>query len=736
MTKFDTPKVTTKVTNSEVVTRDKIKSDKKVVTPNLSPHEMEDTKMKENLPVENDFLDCSTQGRIKTLKKNLQAVYLKMTDFNSDVSSAIEKLKSVSTFDKDTCFSDEVITAAAYAKLFDGKTFADFKSSIQNQNKKNSFLLEWRGVVKDKADKIKDRQTDLTTQKNDIQAKINSLSFIADNEDDLQGVSFPEGYSVSANGIEKVVGEKMITVCRRPVVIKSKSRSFEDKTHKLVLAYLSENGKWQELPAVGEEIIFSSRTLVSQRAYGLPVTSTNANMVVDYLDAFKVRNEKILPMSLNVSRCGWYNFGDTDYFVDPRRKCFIADDNRNIEIVVDDNNTFAKSLKSVGSLDEWLKAYEIAKKSPIARLIVAASVAAPLLNIFDGERNFVLYIYGTTRGGKSTCLLCGASAVGNTDMVISFDGTNNGLLGRAAETTDYAFFVDEKQSADARLKDQFQRFVYSVANGKERQRANKDGSFKSVREWQNITICNGETELLDDNATEGAFTRLLQIHAPKTILAADDCKEIRRIIRHNYGHALPLVIDKIFDYGFDNLRENFNDACEVFAENFPNLLDDYRRYVAIMTLADAVLNMCLGVDEDAAFADAVDNAKIIFEFVPTIADISDFEREKNFILGFIAQNQKYFLGATPAQIENLPFIYGKFDDDFVYIAVTAFKEACTKANFDYKKVRDDLIEEKFFVPDDKIFKGRKTPYNFVQKKIGGTKDNFYRIPKNFITDID
>lgn len=688
-----------------------------------------DEKTQANSPVENDFLDFSTQGRIKTLQKNLQVVYQKMTDFNSDVSNAIEKLKSVSTFDKNTCFSDEIITAAAYAKLFDGKTFVDFKSGIQNQNKKNSFLLEWRGVVKDKAAEIKDRQTDLTTQKNELQAKINSLSFIADNEDDLKGFSFPEGYSVSANGIEKVVGEKMITVCRRPAIIKSKSKNVEEKNFKFVLAYLAENGTWQELPAAKASTVFNFRKLIDLSDFGLPVTSSNANLLVDFLDAFKVRNEKILPMSLNVSRCGWYNFGDTDYFVDPRRKCFIADDNRNIEIVVDDNNTFAKSLKSVGSLDEWLKAYEIAKKSPIARLIVAASVAAPLLNIFDGERNFVLYLYGTTRGGKSTCLLGGASAVGNTDMVISFDGTNNGLLARAAETNDYPFFVDEKQSADKKLQEQFQRFIYSVANGKERQRANKDGTLKTVREWQNITICNGETELLDDNATGGAFSRLLQIHAPKIILPADDCKEIRRIIRHNYGHAFPLVIEEIFKAGFDDLRENYNYLVKKFAETFPNLLDDYRRYMAIMTLADVILNIALGVDEEKAMTDAIDNAKIIFDFVPTLEEIADTPRERNFVLDFIAQNQKYFLGATPAEIEQLPFVYGKFDEDFVYISVAAVQTACKNAGFNYQKLVADLIEDAFFIPDDKILKGRKKPIQSVLKKINGINTRCFKIPK-------
>lgn len=690
-----------------------------------------DEKTQENLPVENDFLDCSTQGRIKTLQKNLKAVRQKMEDFNEEVKANVEKLKNQSTFDRDSAFADEVLQAAAFAKLFDGKTFSDFKAGIQNHiatNKTEKFLKDWLECVKEKVVEITDRRKDLATQHTTINAKILSLKFI-DAHDELKNFVFPAGYSVTENGIEKIVGDKSLTVSRVPAFIQAKRKNFEEKTFKFVLAYLAENGTWQSIPAASASTVFNSRKLIDLADFGFPVTSGNANLFVDFLDAFKATNEKRLPLSLNVSRCGWYNFGDTDYFVDPRRKCFIADENRNIEIVVDDNNTFAKSLKSVGSLAEWLKAYEIAKKSPIARLIVAASVAAPLLNIFDGERNFVLYLYGTTRGGKSTCLLGGASAVGNTDMVISFDGTNNGLLARAAETNDYPFFVDEKQSADKKLQEQFQRFIYSVANGKERQRANKDGTLKTVREWQNITICNGETELLDDNATGGAFSRLLQIHAPKIILPADDCKEIRRIIRHNYGHAFPLVIEEIFKAGFDDLRENYNYLVKKFAETFPNLLDDYRRYMAIMTLADVILNIALGVDEEKAMTDAIDNAKIIFDFVPTLEEIADTPRVRNFVLDFIAQNQKYFLGATPAEIEQLPFVYGKFDEDFVYISVAAVQTACKNAGFNYQKLVADLIEDAFFIPDDKILKGRKKPIQSVLKKINGINTRCFKIPK-------
>ena len=666
-------------------------------------------------------------------KAKLQRINSTITELENEKKSAIEKLRGAERFDRNFIFSTEILNAAAIVSTCDKPTFREFKFAVKNQNPKDNLIRDWEKEIKIKSEEFLKRQANLLAQKKYIDSQIVSSDFVADNAE-LNNFSVLEDYQISSAGIEKLVGDKSVTVSRVPVIIKSKIKKLDTKTFRYVLSYLSDNGKWQDIPAKNASTIFNARKLIDLSDYGLPVTSSNANLLVDYLDAFKVENEKNLPLYYETSQCGWHTFGDNDYFVDPRRKNLITDNGRNAELVADDSSNFTKSLKSAGSLEEWKKAYDIAKKSPVARLTTAASIAAPLLKPLD-ERNFVLYVHSKTLSGKSTSLYLGSSAVGKTDMVVSFDGTNNGLLGMAAETTDFSFFVDEKQAADQKLKDQFQRFIYSVANGKERTRANKDGSIKNVREWKNITICNGETELLADNSTGGAHSRLLQIAAPKKILSADDCKTIRGIIKKNYGLILPLVIDEFFKYGFDNLRELYNEIVKNFTDLYPYVLQEYCRYVALLTVADAILNITLGVEENFAFKDAIDNARKIFDLVPTNEEISDTPREIEFVTGFITQNQKCFLNATvDTTIDKSPRVYGKFDEDFVYITTTALKDACKQNNFDYNKIVADLSDEKFFLPDDKIPKGRKKPYSFVVRKIGRATLNCFRIPEEFINN--
>lgn len=658
-------------------------------------------------------------SQIDSLKTELRNNSKALAKFDSDKKAALELLRNVETFDSNTIFSDEIITAAAFAFIFDKKAFSDLRLDIKNygnkyKDKKIS-LNDWLADVKDKASEINSRQKDLIARHNQIQAQISSLSFISA-YDVLQGLTFPEGYSVSTkSGIEKVKGESVITVCRRPVIISEKFFDVEDKKYKITLSYMSTTGTWKTLPATSAAIIANKNKLVDLAENGLPVTSSNATALVDFLDAFNAQNENKFPITYTVPRCGWYFFDGKDCFVDPRRQSTLTDENKNISVKVDSLSQFAKSLLQVGNIAQWKKAYALAKKSPVARIMVAATIAPILLKIL-GERNFLLHIYAPTRAGKTTALYLAASAIGSDKIIRSFDATKNGLTGAAADVNDYPFLIDEKQVADQRIKEQLDTLVYSLANGIGRTKLNKDSTLRKLADWRTIVIMTGETQLLSDNVTGGANTRLLTIVAPKIILDPDTCKEIRDIIKGNYGLIFPLVIDKIFELGFDNLRKWYNEIVDSFSKAHPELLNEYCRYIAVLTLADALLNSVLGVKN--ALADAIIAAKSIFPLIPTNAEVSDTARERDFVLSFIAQNQSRFIGGN-IPLDRMQMIYGKLDGvDYIYITVKALQDACKNEGFDYRKLVDDLINEGFFVPADTIEKGRKAPRSCVKQRIG------------------
>ena len=679
----------------------------------------------------------STASSIDLLKVELRSVNKALDEFDSKKNSALEKLRNVKVFDSDTVFSEEIIRAAAFARLFDKQAFSNFKRDIinyGNQHKEKKVSAnDWLSDVKDKAAELSSQQSNLLTRRNEIQSEIHSLSFIADN-DFLKGFSFPAGYSVTNNGgVIKIEGEKIISVCRRPVIIKSKTYNAEERVYKLELAYQKTNGKWKTLTPVEAAIVFNRNKLVDMANYGLPVTSSNATALVDYLDAFNAENEENFSTTYAVPRCGWYNFDDKDCFIDPRRDCNTNDDDHNVSVKVDSESQFAKSLRQVGKLEDWKKIYHLAKKSPVTRIMIAAAIAPILLKIL-GERNFLLYICAPTRAGKTTALYLAASAIGDEKMIRSFDATKNGLAGAAADVNDYAFLVDEKQVADNRIKEQLDALVYALANGVGRTKLNKDSTLRKLKDWRTIAIMTGETQLLADNVTGGANTRLLTIVAPKEILSADTCKEIRNAIKGNYGLVFPLVINKIFELGFEKLRQVYQDLTDLFTTKYPELLNEYCRYMAVLTLADALLNATLIDSSALPIDDAIQNSNAIFKLIPTTTEISDTAREKIFIIGFIAQNQNRFIGGNVA-VDKMQMIFGKFDTDYIYITVAALKKACADEGFDYRKLVSDLVEDEFFVPSDKIKKGYRTPLATVQKKIGKANTDCYRI-KRIIFDGD
>ena len=682
-------------------------------------------------PSDKKNVDDESGSFIDSLKAELRDNAKALANFDTEKNAAIEFLKNVETFDSDSVFANELVTSAAFAFLFDKKAFSDFRLDIKNFGNKNKdkkvSVNDWLADVKEKAAQIRSHRDQLITRHNDIQAQINSLIFVSAN-DVLQGLTFPKGYSVSAKGgVEKVKGESVITVCRRPVIISGKHFDVEEKKYKVILSYMTSNGTWKNLPATSAAIVANKNKLVDLAENGLPVTSSNATFLVDFLDAFNADNENNFPITYTVPRCGWYNFDGKDCFVDPRRDCVMTDENKNINIVVDSLSQFAKSLRKVGSIKNWKLAYELAKKSPVARIMVAAAIAPILLKIL-GERNFLLHIYAPTRAGKTTALYLAASAVGDEKIIRSFDATRNGLAGAATDVSDFPFLIDEKQVADSRIKEQLDTLVYSLANGIGRTKLNKDSTLKKTQDWRTIAIMTGETQLLADNVTGGANTRLLTIAAPKIILLAEDCKEIRTIIKENYGLVFPLVISKIFELGFDNLRKWYNEIVDSFTKAYPNLLNDYCRYMAILTLADALLNSVLGAKN--TLADAITAAKSIFPLIPTTAEISDTAKEKDFILAIIAQNQNRFIGGNVSP-DRMQAFYGKLDDpDYIYIATKVVQDACNTEGFNYHKLVDDLIADGFFMPADTIEKGRRTPLATVKKRLGKVSTRCFRIKRD------
>lgn len=340
--------------------------------------------------------------------------------------------------------------------------------------------------------------------------------------------------------------------------------------------------------------------------------------LVDFLDTLNSENDTGFQTTYIVSRCGWHRFNGIDYFIDPRINCSTSDDEKKVNTKIDSQSLFAESLRSVGDFNIWKDAYELAFRFPIARFMSAASVATPLLKIL-GERNFLLYVNDPTHAGKTTTLYLGSSALVDEKVIRSFDTTKNGLAGAACEFNDYPFFIDEKQVADSRIHKQLDLLVYALANGIGRTKLNKDSTLNKIPDWRTISIMTGEMQLLPVNVTGGAYTRLLTLSTSDRVILSNICKKIRDKVKYNYGFALPLVIDEIRRLGVSKLNDLYIELVRSFNKDFPNILEEHRRYVAIVTITDYLLNVALFGDSNAEediWNNSISNSIEIFRSFP------------------------------------------------------------------------------------------------------------------------
>lgn len=666
-------------------------------------------------------------SRIEQLKKNLAVLNQKLADFETEKSAAIETIKNLSSFDTSTLFTPEILRAAAFTKLYDAQCFSELKTAISKGNKKDKFPLQlYNSEIKTCTDNLSAEFYQLKAKIASLCGKIHTLDFQSQ-EADLANYIFPAGYVIDAGGVRKIAGEKEILVCNRPVMI---TEIMRDSTgvQKVVLSQKSPRG-WHHIIPVVRSTITNARQAVMLSDYGLDVTSSRASMFCDFMADSLALNEENLPVVYTVPQAGWHKFNGLEYFVDPRRDVFVTDDSGQFKVEVADS--IKSVLTSAGTIEEWKKAYDLVRNCPIARFIVAACLAAPLLNTC-GERNFVVYVRAGSRAGKSTALSLGAAAIGNEKYIVNFNSTGNALVGTAVARNDLAFLIDERQSAGKNVSDEFSNLIYLLADGREKNRLNRNGDRRELRQWRTIVVANGEQSLLPENIPAGGYTRVLNIQTTDVIIPSDSCEVIRSIIRDNYGVVFPAFVDAISTCR-NKIKELKSIIQQQLKRKFPNYLDEHRRYVTLIALADCFLNQVLGVNDSQSVNDAMQMAFKIFDYIPFEKEFSDSEREERILLDFISRNSSCFEGYRNFN-DKTPKIFGKLDGDYLFITVGTVKDCCRQNELDYVKTVDDLIASGFFVPADSIEKRYKSPRKFIKQRIGITSTWVYRIPTHKINE--
>jgi len=202
------------------------------------------------------------------------------------------------------------------------------------------------------------------------------------------------------------------------------------------------------------------------------------------------------------SRLGWH---DGRYLLPD--KCLTPEGSEGEGLTYHSNNALAPAHATSGTLDEWRQQIA-AKAGGNSRLILAlcTAFAAPLLKPYGVDRGgFLVHLRGGSSTGKTTAANVAASVYGKPSAFsIQWRATSNALEGIAESRNDGLLVLDEVGQASAK---DLEPLAYMLANGRGKERSNKNADNRAARYWRNIGLSTGERSYTDIVGEDGKRAR-------------------------------------------------------------------------------------------------------------------------------------------------------------------------------------------------------------------------------------
>lgn len=290
-------------------------------------------------------------------------------------------------------------------------------------------------------------------------------------------------------------------------------------------------GKWSNITADRADVASKNR-IVNLANHGLEVTTDNAQYLVKYISECVTENPADMPRETFIDHFGWTDDGGFAPYVDG--------------LTIDAGPTgdaLVNAIQQKGTLDEWLKIVRPLMDNIYLRLTVAASLAAPLLEIIKGLP-YVFHLWGGTGSGKTVGIMVAASVWGNPQfgaMVRTMNITDNALVGIASTLRNIPFFGDELQT----IKDRFNgydRLLYRITEKTGRARMTADRRVEKPETWNTGFVFTGEEPVTGENSGGGVKNRVIEIECDGPVV--EHGNQVVRAINEHYGTLGPEYIKK------------------------------------------------------------------------------------------------------------------------------------------------------------------------------------------------
>ena len=602
-----------------------------------------------------------------------------------------------------------------------GINFIDGSSISGEYKDANELLIADRAALKSNVQSLVDRAESLPPIRIDIPTVKDSKS-VKDSKDDKLEVTtdvpwtftankifgaapvdirIPDKYTVDKQGI---VGNNIVCT-HTPVIPVGRIINHHTREQQFVLALYRPDGSWTDITAPASTI-YEHHKILSLTDQGLSTCSgVEAKTLVNYFFDTIAINHDLMFTREAFDQPGWSS--DMQEFRLPNRNdCFMPN--------------LAESLIEKGTLDVWLDKAREVRKANVARFMLAAAFAAPLLRILD-MRSFGLYLHGNSKGGKSACQKFALSVWGNPKKMMStFNATLNGLEAACIKSNDLPMLIDEATQADQKLDPS--KLQYVIGDEVNRTRMDKNMNQRPVKNWRLIALMNGEHSIFDDSSKEGAMTRTLDVSLrPHERIFADEniAAAVHAFVERNHGVVGRAWLDILFkhaDNDFEFIRDLYKEGYDLLKEYAARYTTEYVRIMTALMLADALTTHFLfeenmRVDLLGSKVELIDDA---IKRIPTNEQLSEERRAWGYFIDKIVEYKQNFFGEhlegdpsdmDAAEMKLRSNLFGEWMYDRahrmteVIMSKTAAQELLSKGKFNANKMLRAFASRKWIETD-------------------------------------
>lgn len=304
--------------------------------------------------------------------------------------------------------------------------------------------------------------------------------------------------------------------------------------------------------------MLTEQNILNLTEYGAQVDKKSAGILIKCIE----NEETDAPVAFQHKQLGFSLYGDEQIFKGYEGYGITSEYVGGLEI------------EPRGSMKEWKKMIKEEVLGTPLEVVLVGALSAVVLDYIHQDYpvdNILMSLVGNSSSGKTTALdlavSTGARPVpSGRSLMMSFIDTELSIIHKMSSA--YPAGIDEFTAVSHK---NMTKFLYTVANGSERSRMNKNLDMVETNEFHTSVFMSSECSILasaDDY--EGLMARVMEFENIQWTKSAQSADAIKKASLSNYGWAVPKMAEYLMQIEKDSLLEFCEEETDSFLKNIEN----------------------------------------------------------------------------------------------------------------------------------------------------------------------